>query len=218
MLEVINVRSVFGDRFANRSVPTAPDHDIEIAKTNTDLDSTPRALQGLVLPFLGAISLSVLFVSGLIYFREFLTSIGNWGYVTVFFVELANSSTVFVPTPGQAFTFSMGNMLNPLYLGVIGGVGSAIGEFTGYALGARTGSRIKCGRLFKRLETLTNNWGGLYLFMLAIIPGPFEVAGVWAGAVRYSKLRFFLYVFLGKTLKVTGFALAGYFSISAFLG
>lgn len=218
MLETINVRSVFGERFANRSVPATPDHDIEIAKADTDLESTPRALQGLVLPFLGAISLSVLFVSGLIYFREILTSLGNWGYLSVFFIELVNSSTVFIPTPGQAFAFSMGSALNPLYLGVIGGAGSAIGEFTGYALGARSGNRIKCGRFFKRLETLTNNWGGLYLFMLAIIPGPFEVAGVWAGAVHYSKIRFFLYVFLGKTLKVTGFALAGYLSFSKFVG
>ncbi len=218
MLEAINVRSVFGERFANRSVPAAPDYDIEIARADADLDSTPRAFQGVILPFLGAISLSVLFVSGLIYFREVLTSIGNWGYLSVFFIELANSSTVFVPTPGQAFTFSMGSTLNPLYLGLIGGVGSAIGEFTGYALGVRTGNRIKCGRLFRRLETLTDKWGGLYLFLLAIIPGPFEVAGVWAGAVRYSKIRFFLYVFLGKTLKVTGFALAGYFSISKLLG
>ncbi|MCH9010189.1 MAG: VTT domain-containing protein [Chloroflexi bacterium] len=169
-------------------------------------------------PFLGAISLSVLFVSGLIYFREALTSIGNWGYLSVFFVQLANSSTVFVPTPGQAFTFSMGHTLNPLYLGAIGGVGSAMGEFTGYALGARTGNRIKCGRLFRRLDALTNNWGGLYLFMLAIVPAPFEIAGVWAGAVRYSKIRFFFYVFMGKTLKITGFALAGYFSFSKLFG
>ena len=218
MLEAINVRSVFGERFASRHVPVASDYDIEIARADTDLESTPRAFQGVILPFLGAISLSVLFVSGLIYFREALTSIGNWGYLSVFFVELANSSTVFVPTPGQAFTFSMGHTLNPLYLGAIGGIGSAIGEFTGYALGARTGNRIKCGRLFRRLETLTNNWGGLYLFLLAIIPGPFEIAGVWAGAVHYSKIRFFLYVFLGKTLKVTGFALAGYFSMSKLFG
>ena len=218
MLEAINVRSVFGERFANIPIGRPSDLDNEIASADTDLDSTPRAFQGVILPFLGAVSLSVLFVAGLIYFRESLTAIGNWGYLSVFFIELANSATVFVPTPGQAFTFSMGGMLNPLYLGAIGGVGSAIGEFTGYALGARTGNRIKCGRMFKRLESLTKNWGGLYLFMLAIIPGPFEVAGVWAGAVRYSKIRFFLYVALGKTLKVTGFALAGYFSMSHLLG
>ena len=150
MLEAINVRSVFGERFASRPIPVASDYEIEIARADTDLESTPRAFQGVILPFLGAISLSVLFVSGLIYFREALTSIGNWGYLSVFFVELANSSTVFVPTPGQAFTFSMGHTLNPLYLGAIGGIGSAIGEFTGYALGARTGNRIKCGRLFRR--------------------------------------------------------------------
>ena len=218
MLETINVRSVFGERFPNISLSRPTEYDIETAGADTDLKSSPKTFQNVVLPFLGAVSLSVLFVSGLIYFREALTSIGNWGYVSVFFIELANSATVFVPTPGQAFTFSMGSTLNPLFLGAIGGIGSAIGEFTGYALGARTGNRIKCFRLFRRFESLTNNWGGLYLFMLAIIPGPFEVAGVWAGAVHYSKIKFFLYVALGKTLKVTGFALAGYFSISHFIG
>ena len=218
MLEAINVRSVFGERFANRFAPAAPDYDIENARADTDLDSTPKLFQSVVLPFLGAVSISLLFVSGLIYFWDALTAIGNWGYLSIFFVELANSATVFVPTPGQAFSFSMGSTLNPLYIGLLGGVGSAMGEFTGYALGARTGNRIKCGRLFRRLDALTNNWGGLYLFMLAIVPAPFEIAGVWAGAVRYSKIRFFFYVFMGKTLKITGFALAGYFSLSKLLG
>ncbi|MCH8062334.1 MAG: VTT domain-containing protein [Chloroflexi bacterium] len=218
MLEAINVRSVFGERFANRFAPAAPDYDIETARADTDLDSNPNIFQGIVLPFLAAVSLSLLFVSGLIYFWGALTAIGNWGYLSIFFVELANSATVFVPTPGQAFSFSMGSTLNPFYIGLIGGVGSAMGEFTGYALGARTGNRIKCGRLFRRLDALTNNWGGLYLFMLAIVPAPFEIAGVWAGAVRYSKVRFFIYVFLGKMIKITGFALAGYFSISKLLG
>lgn len=218
MLEAINVRSVFGERFANRTVPTAPNYDIEEVGADADLNGTSRIFHGIVLPLLGALSLSVLFVSGLIYFRDALASIGNWGYLSVFLIELANSATVFIPTPGQAFTFSMGSTLNPLYLGVIGGVGSAMGEFTGYALGARTGNRFRSGRFFRRLDALTNNWGGLYLFMLAMIPIPFEIAGVWAGAVRYSKIRFFIYVALGKTLKVTGFAIAGYFSFSKLIG
>ncbi|MCH9011212.1 MAG: hypothetical protein IIC21_11345, partial [Chloroflexi bacterium] len=76
MLEAINVRSVFGERFANRFAPAAPDYDIENARADTDLDSTPKLFQSVVLPFLGAVSISLLFVSGLIYFWEALTAIG----------------------------------------------------------------------------------------------------------------------------------------------
>ena len=66
MLEAINVRSVFGERFANRFVSTTPDYEIENTKADTDLDSNPKIFQGVVLPFLGAVSLSLLFVSGLL--------------------------------------------------------------------------------------------------------------------------------------------------------
>ena len=45
-----------------------------------------------------------------------------------------------------------------------------------------------------------------------------SVAGVWAGALKYLIHKFLLYVIVGKTIKVTGIALAGYYGATWLLG
>ena len=173
---------------------------------------------GLILPFVGALAFSALIVFLMIEFHDLIVGLGRWGYLSVFVIELLNSATIMFPTPGQTYTFALGVSLNPLMIGLIGGIGSTIGELTGYAVGAKTGHRFRGGRLFKRLQRFTMRWGGFSLFLFATIPGPFEVAGLWAGTVRYPLARFFVFVAFGKILKVTAFALAGYYSIAWFLG
>jgi len=178
--------------------------------------SSPTA--GLILPLLAALCFSVLIAFLMFEFRYVIAELGKWGYLGVFFIEMANSATIMFPTPGQTYTFALGAMLNPLMIGLIGGIGSAIGELTGYAVGVKTGHRFQGGRIFARLQKFTMRWGGLALFLFATIPGPFEVAGLWAGTVRYPLARFFVFVAVGKILKVTAFALAGYYSLAWLFG
>lgn len=172
----------------------------------------------LILPFVAAISFSVLIAFLMFEFRHVIADLGKWGYLGVFFIELANSATIMFPTPGQTYTFALGVALNPLMVGLIGGIGSAIGELTGYFVGAKTGQRFKGGRLFAKLQKFAMRWGGFSLFLFAMIPGPFEIAGLWAGTVRYPIARFFVYVAFGKILKVTAFAMAGYYGIPWLMG
>ncbi|MCH9038154.1 MAG: VTT domain-containing protein [Chloroflexi bacterium] len=181
--------------------------------------TTPSLISpGLILPIAAALSFSVLIAFLMFEFRHVISELGRWGYVGVFFIEMANSATIMFPTPGQAYTFALGVTLNPLMIGLIGGIGSALGELTGYAVGAKTGQRFRGGRLFAKLQKFTLRWGGLSLFVFATIPGPFEVAGLWAGTVRYPIARFFVFVAMGKILKVTAFALAGYYSMGWLFG
>ena len=169
------------------------------------------------IPILGAIAFSLALGFALIYYRDAIAQLGQWGYLGIFFVEMANSATILLPTPGQTYAFALGFTLNPFVLGLIGGVGSALGELTGYYVGTKTGNILQRGPLMARLQRLTAEWGGPCLFLFAAIPAPFEIAGLWAGTVRYPILRFLFYVALGKILKVTAFALAGYYSLSWFL-
>ena len=55
---------------------------------------------------------------------------------------------------------------------------------------------------------------GLALFTFALLPVPFDIAGIWAGTVRYSPARFLLYVAAGKIIKFTVLAFGGFFGIS----
>jgi membrane protein DedA with SNARE-associated domain len=156
-------------------------------------------------------STAVAFV--LTYSGDFITRFGNWGYLGVFFVQVMNSATIILPAPGHAYTFVIGNALNPLIIGVAGGLGASIGELTGYLLGSTGRQVLVGGRWYGRFESVANRWAGPALFAFAAIPLPFDVAGVWAGAVRYPIWKFLVLVGAGKIIKVTMIAGAGYFSL-----
>lgn len=162
---------------------------------------------------IGSIALALI----LIRFASLLESLGNWGYVGVALVEFGNSAMLAIPTPSYAYTFAMGSILNPFVVGVIGGTFAMLGELIGYYLG-RNGSVIlpKSPRV-ERFKSWTGKWGAIVLFWFALLPVPFDIAGIWAGAARYPLVRFIPIVALGKTIKITGIAIAGYFGMDAFM-
>jgi hypothetical protein len=64
---------------------------------------------------------------------------------------------------------------------------------------------------------MTARRGGGVFFAFAALPVPFDMAGVWAGTVRYPLYplwRFAVYVTLGKVIKVIAFALVGHYGIN----
>jgi membrane protein YqaA with SNARE-associated domain len=169
-------------------------------------------------PTLAAMGLSIGVVVLLITFRESLQLIGGWGYVGVALGELANSAAIFFPTPGPAYTFAMGSVLDPFALGIVGGLSAACGELLGYYLGARGRKAIGSPWAMRRMQVLTSRWGGGALLAFAILPVPFDVAGIWAGAARYPLPKFLLFVVPGKVVKVTTVALAGSYGFYWFAG
>ena len=154
----------------------------------------------------------------LVQFQDSLVETGTWGYAGVFLGELGNSVVILVPTPAHAYTFAMGAALNPWALGLFAGTGAALGELTGYYLGLKGRRVVAGGRLYERMRSATTRWTGAALFMFATLPVPFDIAGVWAGSLKYPVHRFILYVLLGKTIRVTGIALAGYYGAIWLLG
>ena len=56
-------------------------------------------------------------------------------------------------------------------------------------------------------------WRGLAIFAFAATPLPFDIAGIWAGAIRYPIARFLVIVFCGKLILVTAIAIAGYYGV-----
>ena len=154
----------------------------------------------------------------LIEFGELLESLGNWGYVGVAAVEFGNSAMVAIPTPSYLYTFSMGAILNPFVVGIIGGTFATLGEFIGYYLGRRGSAILPDGPRIERFKAWTSRWGTVTLFWFALLPVPFDIAGIWAGAAHYPLVRFTPPVLLGKSIKITMIALAGYFGMEALTG
>ncbi len=160
---------------------------------------------------LASISLAVI----LFRFSSYLETLGNWRYLGVAAAEFANSAMMIFPTPASAYTFAMGASLNPLLVGLVGGAAATAGEMIGYNIGFRGNSVIADKPGVQRFSAWTERWGTTALLVCASLPVPFDIAGVWAGATRYPLARFIPIVFIGKTIRATGIALAGYFGLEA---
>ena len=120
-----------------------------------------------------------------------MSHMGNWGYLGVFAAELGNSATIIIPTPGPVITLTLASILNPLLVGLVGGIAAAIGELSGYAVGATGRQALEGSRIYERFQALAQRRVGPALFVFAALPIPFNFAGIWAGTVRHS-LRLFL--------------------------
>ncbi len=149
----------------------------------------------------------------------------NWkglGYFGVFIVMLITSATVVFPIPGLAVATLAGPFANPILLGIFGGVGSALGELTGYMIGYG-GREIIDGKRIKEYNEIKNklkkkNEDAIILFALALTPNPlFDVAGIAAGALKYPLWKFLLITTPGKIIKVILFAYLGYYAAGALI-
>jgi membrane protein YqaA with SNARE-associated domain len=127
---------------------------------------------------------------------------GHWGYLGAAVISFLSSATVILPAPGLAVVFSMGGALNPVLLGILAGIGSGLGELSGYAAGASGRALISSNRVNPLLERFTTRHTAIALFVLAILPLPvFDFAGIAAGAMRIRIPVFLASVISGKIIK-----------------
>jgi membrane protein YqaA with SNARE-associated domain len=137
-----------------------------------------------------------------------------YGYGGVFMITLLGAATLFIPGPTMVATFVVGAMLNPGLVAVVAGLGSAIGETTGYAAGYASRAFITPQERQSTWYQRIFHWMGMHpfltIFLLDAIPNFVgDIAGLIAGRIKYSYLKFLLASFLGKTIR---------FSLSAYLG
>ena len=149
------------------------------------------------LPLLGMAAFSVLVAVGLLLAQEPL-----------------NNATIILPAAGQLIVAGLSASLNPVLLGVVGGVGGTIGELTGYVLGV-TGRRIvSAENVNRRLRRVPRRLFGPTLFLFAVTPLPFDVAGIVAGTVRFPVWWFLFWVGAGKILNTIAIAVAARYTIA----
>src|SRR5690606_35608413 len=80
----------------------------------------------------------------------------DWGYLGIFFIAMAGSATIVLPTPSTVAIFGGGIVLDPvlgipapLMVGLVAGLGDAIGEFSGYGLGFASSDALRQRRMFQ---------------------------------------------------------------------
>lgn len=153
---------------------------------------------------------SVLISGVIIYFRNELASLTNYGYLGIFLINLIGSATIIVPAPSLVATFVGGSIYNPLLVGIISGVGASIGETTGYLAGYGGSAIVTDNKNYKRVEKWMNKNGFVTIILLSIIPNPiFDLSGIFAGATGYSFKKFFTAVLIGKVVRFIGISFLG---------
>lgn len=166
----------------------------------------------------GAIHLffAFLIVILVFYFSPQLAFLKEWGYVGAFLIALVSSATLFLPAPAWALLFAMSSFLNPVLLGIVAGLGSGIGEMTGYLAGEGVremlSSRIK---ETVQIEGIVKKYGAWGIFVLAFLPNPlFDVAGVVAGGMKIPWWKFLVACIVGRTLRYVLLAYTGRYAFS----
>ena len=90
-----------------------------------------------------------------------------------------------------------------MQIGIVAGLGAALGELTGYMAGAGGKALIPQGRLYEQLHRFMRRHGMLAIFLLAAIPNPiFDVGGLIAGALQMKGWKFLLAAALGKSIRL----------------
>lgn len=188
--------------------PYAGDQDVQFAVLPPPPTRRLRTVQVLTI-----IAILVALLAA-VYFRDRLQELRRYGYVAVFLVGLVSNATLILPVPGLAISSVMGGVFNPWAVGLVGGMGQALGEMTGYMAGY-SGQRLVHGNpTHERLTCWMRRYGVLAIFVLALIPNPiFDLGGIAAGTLRFPVWKFLLSCAAGKVIKNVIFALAGYYGV-----
>ncbi len=95
-------------------------------------DDAPRASRRVqILLLLLAIGLSLAIVWFTDQYQHELRRLGNYGYLGLFIISIIGNATLIIPAPVFVMACAAGLVYGPIGVGLIAGVGSAIGELTG---------------------------------------------------------------------------------------
>lgn len=125
-----------------------------------------------------------------------------FGLLVLFGLAALSTATLVLPAPGLALTALAGTAGDPIVVGIVAGLGQAVGELTGYAAGWSGRSFLPDNGATSRMTGWLRRRGVLVIFVLAVVPNPvFDLAGVAAGVLRMPVLSYLAAAATGKVIK-----------------
>jgi len=139
----------------------------------------------------------------------------QYGYFGIFLVSLIGASSIIIPIPYTILVFYMGKILDPTFVAISAGTGSAIGEFFGYFLGYYGRAFVSEERKKKMDYVLKifRRYGAITIFIFALTPLPDDLLFIPLGIMHYNFLAAFVPCLLGKILMCFILAYGGRLSI-----
>lgn len=138
--------------------------------------------------------------------RRSYASLSEYGILGIFLINFLASSTVIVPLPGVAAVFLGGAVYSPFMVGIISGLGAAVGELLGYLTGYGGRGLLpaleKENHWLKNIEKYFHKTGFITVAVFSAIPIPiFDFIGILAGTLNYPIWKFTLATLLGRTVR-----------------
>jgi len=149
--------------------------------------------------------------------RNEILKLGNYGYLGTFFLSLGTNATIILPMPSILMILPLGATFNPLYIGLVAGLGGALGEMTAYIAGYTGRGLWQDNPNYIKAVGWLKRWGMLIVFIFAVTPMPLDIMGIAAGNLRLPAWKFFLPCWPGKTIKYIVLAYVGYWGWEAFI-
>ncbi len=178
-----------------------------------DAGTGGKSWRGRLFPILGLLLVAAI-TAGIFYFYhtcpDRVEELQRFGYLGAFLVSLTFNATVILPAGNVIILAAIAAVLpSAILVGLAGGLGAAVGETTGYLAGYSGRAIISSEKMYRCVEGWLRRWGSLLIFLFALLPLIFDLAGIAAGVLRFPFWKFFLICWLGRTLLYVGVALAG---------
>lgn len=125
----------------------------------------------------------------------------NYGYFGIFLISLIGALSIFFPLPYTVVIFTLGGLFDPFLIAIAAGLGSAMGEFSGYLLGLY-GRKIISAERRRKMEFMVkvfDRFGPFAIFIFALTPLPDDLLFIPLGMMHYNLLRALVPALIGKT-------------------
>lgn len=187
---------------------------------------------------LGMLLLSVIGSVFLVLNFQYIAELENQGLLGLFVISIFAGSPLPIPTPTMILTFTLGSILNPVFVALVAGFGNGIGNGLVYLTG-RGGflffknlgfsskpeegrpswiKRVMSKLSMPKIRDLARRRAMLSVFLLSTYPNPFVMPIIIGmGATRYKFWKFFLAVWAGKTVESMVLSFLGYFGLRSLL-
>jgi membrane protein DedA with SNARE-associated domain len=190
----------------------------------------------IVLGIAATVPTIVLSVLGIQYRNELLHVSGIFGYslIGMLLISFAAGSLLSftaVPVPYWLFVFALPSILAPQWgltapviVALVSALGATLGHMPTFFLG--WGGSSLAEKIFSRFDSRFHvramGWakkhGAWASFLISAVFNPIHLPMTIAmGMIRYSPFKFFIFSFLGNTLKGLFLAFAGYYGINSIL-
>lgn len=133
------------------------------------------------------------------YYNEY----GYWGiYLGVFLISIFGNFTVIFPVPYTIALIVISIIVpgvNPILLGLVGGLGAGLGEVSAWLIGRGTQEMIGDKESIARMKGYVDaGWAPFLIFLFAATPLPDDAFLIVLGVAQYSIWKTLVWCFLGK--------------------